>query len=296
MLLATVLALTAAVMHAGWNLAVKQSGDRFIALWGQFAMAGVIGAVIVVVVEVVTEVLGIGAGGAGPRPGFGGVGAAGWAWAGVSALAHIPYGLGLVGAYRRGDFSLTYPIARGAGAVLASVGGVVMLGDRYRAWAVLGLVICALGVLSLGSGRAPGIGHALVVSAAIGVYSVVDAHAIRSTHSPWYAAASHVAVAVSLTTAGIALGRGRDMVGALRANWVRFTAFGCVVGGTYALVQVAFRLAPVGYVTSLRESSVVIAAVVGVTVMHETSTRRGRARILSAVVMVAGLVILVAGM
>ena len=41
MLTATVLALVAAVLHAAWNLSVKQSvSDRFIALWGQFFVAG----------------------------------------------------------------------------------------------------------------------------------------------------------------------------------------------------------------------------------------------------------------
>ena len=42
MLTATILALVAAVLHAAWNLSVKQSvSDRFIALWGQFFFAGV---------------------------------------------------------------------------------------------------------------------------------------------------------------------------------------------------------------------------------------------------------------
>ena len=46
MLLATVLALAAAVLHAAWNLAIKQGGDRFLALWGQFTLAGAIGLVV----------------------------------------------------------------------------------------------------------------------------------------------------------------------------------------------------------------------------------------------------------
>ena len=43
MLVATLLALGAAVLHSGWNFVVKQSvGDRFLALWGQFFIAGLI--------------------------------------------------------------------------------------------------------------------------------------------------------------------------------------------------------------------------------------------------------------
>ena len=42
MLVATVLALTAALLHAGWNLRAKRSPDRLISLWGQFFVAGVV--------------------------------------------------------------------------------------------------------------------------------------------------------------------------------------------------------------------------------------------------------------
>ena len=43
MLAATLLALGAAVLHAGWNLKIKQSGDRWLALWGLFVAGGLIG-------------------------------------------------------------------------------------------------------------------------------------------------------------------------------------------------------------------------------------------------------------
>ncbi len=43
MLLATLLALTAAVMHAGWNFVAKRAdGDRYTVLSAQFLMSGLI--------------------------------------------------------------------------------------------------------------------------------------------------------------------------------------------------------------------------------------------------------------
>ena len=59
---------------------------------------------------------------------------------------------------------------------------------------------------------------------------------------------------------------------------------------TYGLVQLAFRKAPVGYVTALRESSVVIAAFAGSRVLGEAA---GRRRIVASLVVVAGLITLV---
>ena len=43
MVVATLLALAAAVLHALWNLVAKRSDDPFTALWGQFFVAGIIG-------------------------------------------------------------------------------------------------------------------------------------------------------------------------------------------------------------------------------------------------------------
>ena len=71
MLTATILALVAAVLHAAWNLSVKQTtGDRFIALWGQFFFAGLIAAIVLAV--------------------GGGIPARGLVWAGLSGLTHVP--------------------------------------------------------------------------------------------------------------------------------------------------------------------------------------------------------------
>ena len=79
---------------------------------------------------------------------------------------------------------------------------------------------------------------------------------------------------------------------AMRAGWPRFLAVGSVVGAAYVLVQIAFRYAPVGYVTSLRESSVLIAAVGGHRLLGE---RGGRRRATAAGVIVTGLLLLIIG-
>ena len=51
----------------------------------------------------------------------------------MTGLIHVPYLAGLAAAYEHGDFSLAYPIARGGGAMLAGIGGIVLLGDELNA-------------------------------------------------------------------------------------------------------------------------------------------------------------------
>src|SRR5215207_5053802 len=110
MLVATLLALASAGLHAAWNLTAKRSADRVVALWGQFAAAGLIGAVILVVTRDLAW--------------------RGWALAVLSGAIHTPYLVGLARAYDHGDFSVAYPLARGGGALAAAIGGVVLLEDE----------------------------------------------------------------------------------------------------------------------------------------------------------------------
>lgn len=274
MLTATVLALVAAVLHAAWNFSVKQSiSDRFIALWGQFFFTGVLAAIVLII--------------------GGGIPARGLIWAALSGLAHIPYTVFLAKAYNVGDFSRAYPIARGGGALLAGLGGIAFLSDTFTPVGVAGMVIVALGLVALaGRGASAQVLVALGVAMAIGIYSVADAKGIRSIDTPLYAAASFVCVTTTTSTFALVTGHRAAMIAAMRIYWRRFLIMGLASGVTYALVQIAFQRAPVGYVTCLRESSVVIAAFVGARYLGEGQAIR---RTAAACVVVVGLLLLVLG-
>lgn len=274
MLTATVLALVAAVLHALWNLSVKQSiSDRFIALWGQFFVAGVLAAVVLIAA--------------------GGLPARAFIWAGLSGLTHVPYCLLLAKAYSVGDFSRAYPIARGGGALTAGIGGIALLGDSFQPVGVIGMIVVAIGLAALaGRGASAQVIVALFLAGTIGIYSVLDAKGIRSVDTPLYAAATFVSVTVTTTTYALITGRAREMVSATRSYWRRFTVMGIASGVTYALVQMAFQRAPVGYVTCLRESSVLIAAFVGARYLGEGQALR---RTGAAFVVLIGLLLLVLG-
>ncbi|MBU6241827.1 MAG: EamA family transporter [Acidobacteria bacterium] len=273
MLGATLLAIGAAVLHAGWNFAIKQSGDRWLALWGQFFVAG-IGCVMLVF-------------------GLGGVPAVAWGWAVVSGLIHVAYAWFLARAYDIGEFSVTYPMARGCGAVLAAIGGVVLLGDTLSTTKVVGVGITAIGLWMI-AGPADGahVRVALAVASTICMYTIVDSHGSRATGGYLYPLAAITTFGALTTLHGIALGRRRDMIAAFRINWLRFAITGAASFVTYWMVLVAVQHASVGYVTALRESSVVLAALVGVFVLKEPNAKR---RITAACIAVAGLAILVAG-
>jgi drug/metabolite transporter (DMT)-like permease len=168
----------------------------------------------------------------------------------------------LARAYTVGDFSVSYPVARGGGAALAAIGGVLLLGDHLTALESLGIV-CIVGGLALLSYRAAGrpFRIALMLAGVICVYTLIDAKGARATGSVAYVFATFVGTGLSSLV-------------------------------TYGMVLVAVRHAPVGYVTALRESSVVLAALAGWRLLGEGDHRR---RLAAALVVFVGLLVLISG-
>lgn len=274
MLTATVLALASAGLHAGWNLFIKSSDDRELAAWGQFFFAGLL----------VLPVLAV-------------IGWPGWQvvpYLVASGLVHLVYVTGLVKAYDHGDFSLVYPVARGGGAFLAGIGGVLVLGDHVGTWAWVAIAIVAGGLLSLtGQGATrSSLGWAALTALTIATYTLIDSHGARTaSDGVRYGFALMPFSALALSVGVVARGRAADCLAAVRTTWKRYCLAGAALTIAYTLVLVAVRSAPVGYVTMLRESSIVIGALAGWLVLKE---QLGRSRVVSSAVVASGLVLLIA--
>ncbi len=277
MLVATVLALSSAALHATWNLLVKTSGERDLAAWGQFLFAAVL-------VVPVLFVIGW------PDP-------AAYPYLAASGAIHFVYVTALVQAYHHGDFSLAYPLARGGGALLAALGGVLLLGDVLGGWQWLAIAVVTGGLLSLirpGTSGAS-VGWAAATAATIAAYTLVDSAGARlgadEIDAVQYGFALMPFTAAAISLGNVARGRAGDFGSTVRSMWKRYLLAGTFLVAAYTLVLVAVRSAPVGYVTMLRESSVVMGALAGWLLLHE---RLGRHRVISSVVVVTGLILLVA--
>ncbi|MEX2032917.1 MAG: EamA family transporter [Dehalococcoidia bacterium] len=273
MLEATLLALGSAALHAFWNLLVKQSAERLFTAWGQFLVGGVVMLPVLVVV------------------GFPDSDA--WPYLAISSLVHVVYVLSLVKAYHHGDFSLAYPLARGGGAMVAAVGGVTFLSDDLSALSWLAIAIVCGGLASLVRRH---VGHVALLWAGltaltIGSYTTIDAAGARKSDSGIaYGIALVLGASIAISVYGAARGWLGDFQRYVRRDWRRVALGGVASVVAYSMVLAAIRLAPVGYVASLRESSVVLGAAAGWLVLDE---RMGRARLVSATGVAVGLVLLV---
>lgn len=240
------LALSAAVLHVVWNLVVKGSGDRLVAA---FTVSG-LGALFYLPALMVTGL---------PDRDV-------WGLIGVSSVVQTVYMILLAKAYEHGEMSFVYPIARGVAPVLVTIAGVTWLDDSIRPLGVLGVLAVTGALVMLASGRADrdGLGWALATGLAIAVYTTIDAAASRRQGSAIPVLGSMFVIHATLL--GV-YARGRRGPGALLGVFKTYPGRSLVAGagsaGGYLLVMTAAVMAPVGPVTAVRETSVVLGVLAG---------------------------------
>jgi drug/metabolite transporter (DMT)-like permease len=265
---ALALALAAAFMHASWNVLLAGARDSEAAT----AIATLTGVALLIPVAVVT----------------GGVESAALPFAAVSAALHVGY-LGLLArAYRGGEVSVVYPVSRGSAPVLVLVIGAVALGEGASPTQVAGVLAVSVGVLlvqSRGPDRSRYAPRDLLFGLAIGVviaaYTLVDAEGVDRARAPAYLALLLGPAAVVYAAALWIAGRGPELRAELRP---RAVVTGALLVGAYGAVLAALRLAEAAPVAAVRESGVVIAALMAAAFLHEqVGSRR-----LAGAVLVAG--------
>jgi uncharacterized membrane protein len=224
----------------------------------------------------------------------------------LSGFLEAVYFAFLAAAYRRGDLSMVYPLARGSAPLLAVALGVVVLNERLGEVGYLGVATLLAGLLILqrpwqylrASGRAAGgaAGFALLTGVAIASYSAVDRVGVRTTE-PWIYAGLIWASCTVFLWGYVWLYRRRRAGGPSAARGEmddpefrprRAAIGGLITLGAYMLILVAFTVAPLTAVAPLRESAIVLASGWGSFRLGEAADRRDGLRRIGA----AGLVVL----
>lgn len=290
--LAVVLVLTAAVLHAGWNVLLKTSGDPL----RTAVRLQAIGTAVLVPLGVVTW-LAVG------RPA---IEPAGVGLALVSGVLETAYFIFLSAAYSRGDLSLVYPIARGSAPLAAILVGVGVLGERLSVPAGLGVACLLAGILlvarpwralrAAGAEHRGAIGFALATGATIAAYSAIDRVGVRIL-APWTYGAILAVFATTILWSSVVVGRRIGLLGpppAARAGpaW-RDGAAGILSLTAYLLILFAYSIAPLAAVAPLRESGIVLAALWGALRLGESGgSYQAVMRVLAAALVVMGAVLL----
>lgn len=256
------MALAAAVLHGTWNVLVKVSGDPLTT----FRRVTLTTALFATVVFIPTWLV-LGRPGLDPK-------AAGWCL--LSATLETAYLWLLSTAYRSGELSAVYPIARGSAPLLSVLFGLVVLGERLSSFQLTGVALLVLGILAVTLSQATGRATvpALLTGVAIAAYTSVDRVGVRLT-TPWLYgwllfALMALELALSLWVAS-RFGWVRFERNAAPPAWPQALLIGAFMWTGYFLVLWALSLAPLAIVAPVREVAVVAVAVWGVWRLGERS-------------------------
>ena len=215
----------------------------------------------------------------------------------VSAVLEASYYLLLTAAYRVGDFSLVYPVARGTAPGLLALWAVLALAERPSGPGIAGIVCIGAGIAVVGwsgkIGRPTGaLALALLLALVISVYSVVDGAAVRRVDPLGYTAALFLCVTFLLTPVLLAREGWPALRAVLRREPVRILGIGVGQLAGYLIVLWVYARAPVAYGGAIRESSVLLAALLGWRFLGEPF---GARRLLGALVIVSGVALIALG-
>jgi drug/metabolite transporter (DMT)-like permease len=263
---ALALALGAAFLHAGWNVALAGARDT------RASTAGVLvfGAAFLAIAALFTA----------------DVSSEAVPFIAASAALELCYFVLLARAYDGGEVSVIYPIARGSAPVVVLVVGAVALNEDVAFGAVVGILAIVAGIFLVSGHLVPHSGinrpnprrdvlFGLAIGAVIAAYTLVDSEGVEH--------ADPVAYLALVTAPCAAL---YPLVTKTRPDVSSRTALTAVATfGAYLLVLAALELAPAAPVAAVRETSVVIAALLAAFVLKE---RVGGAKLAGAVAVAAG--------
>lgn len=262
--LAFALVLASALLHAGWNFAMKRAAGDLPTVRAGLALAAFAAAP-----------FGIYYLARHPPP------AAGWLCIASTGVAHAAYFALLASLYRTGDLSSVYPLSRGIGVAFAALGATLLLGEAVHPGEAAGIALVVTGIVAAGGGGLGGRGgrrKTAAVGLVIAAFALVDKTAVAYVHPVAYIWTMFLLSAVLLPASGAAPAD-------LRA--ARMIGPGSMA--SYLLMLFAYRAGPLGPLIAAREVSVVFGAALGFLLLREPVPAR---RLAGLVLVVAGLVLL----
>ncbi len=218
-----------------------------------------------------------------------------WFFIILSVVIHSAYYFSLAKSYQHGDLSQMYPLFRGLAPVLVALAAAIFAGELLSWSALLGVILISAALVSLavfGGGMSDrnktAIKWGLLTSVLIASYTVADGMGVRTVETSlvyiiWLFLLEPVPVGLWL----VATDR-NGWFAYMLAKPGKIIAGGIAAALAYGLVIHAMSLGPMALVSSLRETSVIFAAIIGALLFREPF---GIRRVVAACVICVGVVI-----
>jgi drug/metabolite transporter (DMT)-like permease len=276
---ALILLFLSASMHALWNFLLKSSEEKYIAMGWQVILSGIFSLGFIFFTGLPPRSM--------------------WSFAIISAILESIYFILLCIAYSDHDFSLVYPIARGAAPALLVLWSAILLREKLTIGGYIGLAFITGGIMVIGAttliqsnGEKPhlrGILTALLVALIISIYTFVDGTAVKNGPALLYGLFMFVMIPF-VTTPYLTRKYGWSHFAELFRKNHGYLLLGGVLGlVAYMLALFAYSFAPLSYSGAIREVSAVVGAFLGWRFLREMM---GGVRVVGSAIVFAGVMVI----
>ena len=267
------LVLFATVMHAVWNGMVKNHPDKVVAIssivFGHFPLSII--AIILLPVpspDCIPYII-------------------------ASAIVHQGYQWYLLSAYRIGDLTKVYPIARGFGPLVATIISILILGLFLDSIIIFSILLICVGIMILGlfdkeNKNFKVLQLSLFTGFFIGLYSLIDGYGARVSLSAIVYMSWSFILSSLLFLVVLRIKKQKNII----QNVVKKGKKIFWIGGTlsyiiYVIVVWAFTKAPIPMVAALRETSIFFSILIGYFFLQEKITTT---KVISIILIVIGVI------
>ena len=280
--LAFTLIVISAVMHALWNLLVKQSHHKTVFIWWMFVASGTLYTLTLPLV---------------PEP-FRWPNLQTWLLIAAGAVCFVLYHLFNGRAYRGGDLSIIYPLSQ-TSMIYVPIWGMSLLGERLSLTGICGILLVILGTysaqlqrlslrelirpfLNLGN---PSVRFALLAGFIYSWGSVAEKIGVRQ-YSPLLFTYFLVIAMLLLMTVNLLHPKYRPLILAeLKEHWGLILLSGPIIMASFLTFRYGLNLSPVSYAVPVRQVSILVGVLIGILFLRESC---GRYRLLGAMTILGG--------
>ena len=218
----------------------------------------------------------------------------------LSAILHLAYSLCLQRGYQVADLSVVYPIARGTGPLLSSIGAFILLRETPSTQGILGLLAVVAGIVfistqgDLSAFRKPrgldGVRWGAVTGSLIAGYTVVDGYGVKvlgiyPVVLDWFSNFVCFFMLAPIVLSNPARAREK-----MKGHWWLAVGVGLLAPLSYILVLSAIEMgAPLSLVAPAREMSMMVGAMFGMLILGE---RVNGWRLTGCAILILGVVLL----
>lgn len=276
---AILLLLTSASLHALWNLMLKRSQEKYIAMGWQVLLSGVLAFFLLLFTGLPPRSM--------------------WLLALISMALEAVYFILLSNAYSDHDFSLVYPIARGTAPAFLMLWSILFLREKPTAGGMLGIGMIVTGMVIIGATsliqnrgsrlHIKGVIVALCVALIISLYTLIDGTAVKHGPALPYALTMFMFVPTLTTAYNVRRFGWEQFISAWKGPRIPLILAAILGVVAYLLALIAYSFAPLSYSGAIREVSVVIGTFLGWQFLREPM---GGTRVVGAAIIFAGILVI----